>query len=381
MHDRQASRPSLLGALLVAEGCLTAEQLEASLLIQKQDHPDLPLGEILVRLCYVTPAQLEHALAAQHDLRSSIVDAIGHHAPPAADLTALVVAPAADRAFARHLQSLGVDSYYAGSAEDVQALARSMRPDIVLVDPRSFSLIADAQPSPTALLSILPLPLEALNADELTAAHGREVLGRYVDQARQHARRRRADEELSQREFELRVLDTVFREVSKAPAHHGLGVLMTITRDIIGVEAATLFQLDHSARELVFNIVLGPSERTLQRDRLSVDRGIAGWVVRNSEPLLIPDARRDTRFEHAVDRRTGFETRSVLCVPLRAHGEVWGAIQLINKIDGAFTDRDLQILRIVAVVGGLLQEFDTRMEHESAVLRTELRLSRSPSLA
>jgi hypothetical protein len=365
VNQRHTGNIPLLGALLVAEGPLTNEQLEASLLLQKQDYPNQALGEILVRCGYITRAQLSRALAAQQELRASIVDAVGQHAPPPADLAALVIAPKADRVFARHLLSLGVDAYYAGTTDSARNLLASMHPDLVLVDPRSIAIIADTPPRTDGLLSVLPLPLDAWHDEHSQVEQAHAVLEHYVSQAREYATRRRSHEELRQREFEFRILETLLREVSAVPTHSALGVLMTITRDAIGVQAGTLFQLDHQAHELISVVALGPTQNPLQPRRQPVDRGIAGWVACHGEPLLLPDAPRDRRFDAAFDRRSGFETRSVLCIPLRAHGGIWGVLQLINKIDGTFTERDLQILRVVGAIGGLLQEFDARYGRES----------------
>jgi GAF domain-containing protein len=44
-----------------------------------------------------------------------------------------------------------------------------------------------------------------------------------------------------------------------------------------------------------------------------------------------------------------------LCVPLMAHGQVSGVIQLINKLNGEFNERDLQLLRILAALGSLVE--------------------------
>jgi len=137
--------------------------------------------------------------------------------------------------------------------------------------------------------------------------------------------------------------------------------LMITIRDLFGVEAGTLYRFDRSARELIFEIVLGPHQEALYQQRLPIDRGIAGWVVRNGEPLLFPDVRRDSRFEEMFDHKSGFRTRSVLCVPLFVRGEVCGVIQLINKLDGDFNERDLMLLRILAAMGLPLDEADAQL--------------------
>ena len=57
------------------------------------------------------------------------------------------------------------------------------------------------------------------------------------------------------------------------------------------------------------------------------------------------------RFNQAIDKRTGYHTQSMLCVPIRNSYEtrVLGVIQMINKIEfdqeiGTFTEDDVEIL-------------------------------------
>ena len=48
------------------------------------------------------------------------------------------------------------------------------------------------------------------------------------------------------------------------------------------------------------------------------------------------DAYRDPRFNRDVDLKTGFRTRSVLCLPLHDRsGAVFAVTQLLNRRDGA----------------------------------------------
>ena len=72
--------------------------------------------------------------------------------------------------------------------------------------------------------------------------------------------------------------------------------------------------------------------------RLEVGEGIAGWVAQTREIVNIPDAYADQRFQPAVDLKSGYRTRSILCVPmLGALGGLVGVLQVLNKQDGPFT--------------------------------------------
>jgi len=77
--------------------------------------------------------------------------------------------------------------------------------------------------------------------------------------------------------------------------------------------------------------------------------GIVGAVVESGEPLVINDVSKDPRFYKNVDDDTGFQTRSILCVPLHTVNRLWGAIEVLNKLDGGeFDDDDLALCEAVA---------------------------------
>lgn len=76
------------------------------------------------------------------------------------------------------------------------------------------------------------------------------------------------------------------------------------------------------------------------------DQSIAGATALLMEPQLVADAYKDHRFDPSWDQRLGLTTRSVLCVPLLAHGQLGptggrclGCLQLINKLPRAHGKR------------------------------------------
>ena len=107
----------------------------------------------------------------------------------------------------------------------------------------------------------------------------------------------------------------------------------------------SLLMVDESKQELYFAIAVGEAADTLKNLRLKVGEGIAGWVARHGESLIVPDVYNDPRFAKRVDEMTKWQTRSIICVPLRAHHRVLGVIQLINCPVETFGDNELFFLR------------------------------------
>ena len=63
---------------------------------------------------------------------------------------------------------------------------------------------------------------------------------------------------------------------------------------------------------------------------MNIGEGIAGWVAKNRKSLIVNDAKHDPRFFPAVDKATGFQTRSILAVPLMDHEQIVGVLEILN---------------------------------------------------
>ena len=117
----------------------------------------------------------------------------------------------------------------------------------------------------------------------------------------------------------------------------------------IEAKDGSLLLVDDDADELAFVVVHGDARDRLQGHRIPISTGIAGWVARNKEPVLVPNVNLDPRFSQAVDRDFRFKTTSLLCAPVERKGRVLAVIQGLNKINGkTFNDADLTLLSVVA---------------------------------
>ncbi|MCI0358512.1 MAG: sigma-54-dependent Fis family transcriptional regulator [Planctomycetaceae bacterium] len=109
---------------------------------------------------------------------------------------------------------------------------------------------------------------------------------------------------------------------------------------LLAAERASIFLWDRASHALVGRPALGVEGNEL---RIADDAGIVGQVVQTGEPRRVDAdvATEQREIDRRVDRELKFQTRSLLCVPLRGRkGELFGAFELINKIGGNFTDDD-----------------------------------------
>jgi adenylate cyclase len=166
-----------------------------------------------------------------------------------------------------------------------------------------------------------------------------ELLEALVRQAAIALESRRTAEEIEldrQQQLELlKVVSEVSSEIKLGPLLQKL--IGTITK-MLNAERSTLFLNDQKTNELYTEIGEGLGATQL---RFPNHVGIAGTVFTSVQSVNIPHAYVDLRFNPAVDKRTGFFTRSILCVPvINKDGKTIGVTQVLNKKGGTFTPED-----------------------------------------
>jgi sigma-B regulation protein RsbU (phosphoserine phosphatase) len=149
--------------------------------------------------------------------------------------------------------------------------------------------------------------------------------------------------------------------------------------ELLAAEAGSIFLVSDDGRSLQCRASFGPVDITgLQ---LPVGKGIVGRTLQQNCGQLVRDVRADPAFNHEVDHRSGFTTRSVLSVPLAIGADhPIGVIQLLNKQSGGglFDQRDLSFLNAVAATASLAIH-NARMTQkllDQEKLQQELRLAR-----
>ncbi len=112
-------------------------------------------------------------------------------------------------------------------------------------------------------------------------------------------------------------------------------------RGVLRCERASLFLVDSASEELWLKVAEEEGGRPVEV-RMPMNVGIAGHVASTGEGVRVDDAYRHPKFNPEVDRKTGFRTRSILCLPIRStEGHVFAVAQLLNRCDGRpFDDAD-----------------------------------------
>jgi adenylate cyclase len=149
---------------------------------------------------------------------------------------------------------------------------------------------------------------------------------------------------LAARQEELKFLDLVAEVTADMDLSTMLAKVVNEAAKMLQADRATLFLNDEKKGELFSRIAMGASVGEI---RLPNTAGIAGAAFTSGQAINIPYAYADLRFNPAFDKRTGYFTRSILCVPIvNKLGKTIGVTQVLNKKGGPFTAEDEKRLKV-----------------------------------
>ena len=119
-------------------------------------------------------------------------------------------------------------------------------------------------------------------------------------------------------------------------------------RGYLSCAEASIFIYDAEKEELTFETATGKKASELKKIVLKKGQGVAGWIAAKRRSVIINDCSHDRRHTAAVDRKTNFQTRSLLGVPVLMAGRLLGVLEAVNKNKGDFTRADQCLLAKMA---------------------------------
>ncbi|MGA3212307.1 MAG: sensor domain-containing diguanylate cyclase [Terriglobales bacterium] len=141
----------------------------------------------------------------------------------------------------------------------------------------------------------------------------------------------------------------IFHDVAKAltsslDLDRILQTIMDKMAEYFRPDTWSLLMVDENKDDLYFAIAVGEAADTLKDVRLKLGEGIAGWVARTGEEVIVSDVQTDGRWAKRIDELTRWKTRSIVCVPLKSRHRVLGVIQLINVHMEQFSENEMFFL-------------------------------------
>ncbi len=125
--------------------------------------------------------------------------------------------------------------------------------------------------------------------------------------------------------------------------------IVLAAQELTDTEACSILLVDRKSGQLYFEEATNlPGVHSIV---VPMEGSVAGWVVKNSKPLVVPDAHNDPRFDFSgkADKLSSFTTRSILAVPMITRGTVIGVLEAINKRGNGniFTEEDVELLTVL----------------------------------
>ncbi|MBA4311384.1 MAG: hypothetical protein C0417_02025 [Chlorobiaceae bacterium] len=154
-----------------------------------------------------------------------------------------------------------------------------------------------------------------------------------------------------------------------------LKIILDTALKIVDGDRGTLYLVDEPKKELWSKLFVGKERVTI---KLPIGKGIAGYVAATGDTLNIEEAYTDPRFNPAIDKKSGYRTKSILCMPLKnKEKKIVGVLQLLNKRKGIFTQDDEHFLRALSIHAAIAIENARLYESEKAFqqMREEVRLA------
>jgi len=162
-----------------------------------------------------------------------------------------------------------------------------------------------------------------------------------------------------------------------------LNRIMDSANRVVEAEASSLLLIDEVTNSLYFHVALGDKGNEVKKFTLKIGEGIAGWVAQHSKPLLVPDVQKDPRFFKDISKKINYQTKSILCVPLKLKEKTIGVLEVLNKSGGGSFDlADQKILESFANLAGVAianARLYQDIKSENINLRKELFNGKGPS--
>ena len=149
-----------------------------------------------------------------------------------------------------------------------------------------------------------------------------------------------------------------------------MSVIFEMVLKEVEAEAGSLWMVDWKTKENVCRVAEGPSVESILGLRLPEGKGVVGDVIKNGDAVMLADVAEDQRFSRQADDKTGFVTRSMICVPLVIAPHTYGAIQVLNKKgrdNHNFDQNDLNLIEDLALSASIAIKNVRLLQSESKV--------------
>jgi len=155
-------------------------------------------------------------------------------------------------------------------------------------------------------------------------------------------------EEVKERTKELTLLFELGREItSSLKLEEVLGIVVDRVSNVLGAEKCAILLFDERSGELFIGAARGISGGDIRSTRVKIGEMISGWVLKEKEPFLSKDIRKDARMGQSS--KEGYYSGCFMSVPMVLKGKEVGVINISGRrMKGCFTKEDLALVEGIA---------------------------------
>jgi GAF domain-containing protein len=147
----------------------------------------------------------------------------------------------------------------------------------------------------------------------------------------------------------LHIFDVTAKAILPTSSRELLQSIVDAAARIFGAAAASIALVDERQGVLRFEVVYGEGQGDVLGLEMSLDQGIAGYVVMTGNPIAVADVKKDPRFAEDFAQKTGYIPNSILAMPLIWNDRVIGVMEVLDKIDSpSFGMQDMELLGMFA---------------------------------
>ena len=157
--------------------------------------------------------------------------------------------------------------------------------------------------------------------------------------------REEQDASLTEQAHRLRSLTRATQAItSTLSVDDAIQVILTEAVQVLGATLVSVLLKMEDEGQLIFHSARGPNSDALRGRSVSLSAGVAGFVARAGEPLLLAEVDADDEYYRFVESHTGVMARDVIAVPIVVEDEIVGVVEAINKSQGIFDEADLNMM-------------------------------------
>ncbi|WP_263367627.1 GGDEF domain-containing protein [Edaphobacter bradus] len=146
----------------------------------------------------------------------------------------------------------------------------------------------------------------------------------------------------------LRVFHDVARALtSSLELEEILSAIMDKMAQFFGPERWSMLMVDEAEQTLYYAIAVGENAQSLKGLRVPLGEGVAGWVAKTGNPLVVPDVSLDPHWSAFAAKHRDLNIQSIACVPVRSGDKTLGVIQLLNSKLDLLSEYSISFLRIL----------------------------------